>query len=83
MKKYVKPELYHEDFELTEHIAAGCNFLMNFATDTVPTCTAARSGTLFGDRNSCSWREATIWDYRNFAAISLACWDGNPIQFHS
>lgn len=29
MKSYVKPELYYESFELTEHIAGGCNAHVN------------------------------------------------------
>lgn len=29
MKTYVKPELYYENFELSEHIASGCSVVMN------------------------------------------------------
>ena len=30
MKKYVKPELFYESFELSQHIA-GCNLQINYA----------------------------------------------------
>lgn len=29
MKNYVKPELYFESFELTQHIAGDCGVIMN------------------------------------------------------
>lgn len=29
MKKYVKPDVVFEGFELSQHIAGGCNILMN------------------------------------------------------
>lgn len=42
MKTYVKPELFFESFELSQHIA-GCNLRLN---SEVQACTA--SGTIFG-----------------------------------
>lgn len=50
MKEYVKPELYYESFELSQHIA-GCNLTMVNNIDPV-TCTA--SGTI-GDETWGSW----------------------------
>lgn len=29
MKSYVKPQLYYENFELTQHIAGDCGVVMN------------------------------------------------------
>ena len=52
MKTYVKPELFFESFELSQHIA-GCSLQLN---NEVQTCTA--SGTIFGvtlDGTSESW----------------------------
>lgn len=52
MKTYVKPELYYENFELSQHIA-GCNLTMNVETLGEPAnCTA--SGTI-GIAESNSW----------------------------
>lgn len=31
MKKYVKPAIFLESFELTQHIAGNCEFVMNAA----------------------------------------------------
>lgn len=28
MKKYIKPALFYENFDLTEHVAAGCQIIM-------------------------------------------------------
>lgn len=33
MKKYVKPALFYENFDLTEHVAAGCQIIMNEELD--------------------------------------------------
>lgn len=49
MKEYVKPELYYESFELSQHIA-GCNLIMG-PTDPM-VCTA--SGNV-GKYNNDSW----------------------------
>lgn len=60
MKKYVKPELYYENFELSQHIAA-CGIDANF--DVNETCTAildkdfwyGTSDTVFSNgRDGCS-----------------------------
>ncbi len=50
MKEYVKPELYYESFELSQHIA-GCNLTMIESIDPVA-CTA--TGTI-GDENLRGW----------------------------
>ena len=33
MKKYVKPAIFLESFELTQHIAGNCEFVMNATAD--------------------------------------------------
>lgn len=50
MKEYVKPELYYESFELSQHIA-GCNLQM---LNTIETACAA-SGTIDGIGSSGAW----------------------------
>lgn len=52
MKEYVKPELYYESFELSQHIAA-CNLTMNSSSSTDPANCSA-SGTIGGDWSD-SW----------------------------
>ncbi len=44
MKKYVKPELYYESFELSQHIA-GCNLTLSMQDEYL--CTA--EGSVDGD----------------------------------
>ena len=52
MKTYVKPELYYESFELSQHIA-GCSLTMNVKTLGEPASCSA-SGTI-GKEYSESW----------------------------
>ncbi len=49
MKEYVKPELYYESFELSQHIA-GCNLTMS----TMDPMNCVASGTI-GDETCGSW----------------------------
>lgn len=42
MKKYVKPDVAFEGFDLSQHIAGGCTAMMNF--DTIETCETDGSG---------------------------------------
>ena len=50
MKEYVKPELYYESFELSQHIS-GCNLQMQNTIEAA--CTA--SGTIDGIGDSNAW----------------------------
>lgn len=72
MKTYVKPELYYENFELSEHIAGACadasKTVMNqYAVS--GTCNAFNGQKVFSDTPVCQWRE-TGWpnegNLRNF-----------------
>lgn len=54
MKKYVKPELFYESFELSQHIA-GCSLTI---TNSVDVLTCAANGTItdgFGGMESSAW----------------------------
>ena len=57
MKEYVKPELYYESFELSQHIA-GCNLQMQNTIE--DTCVA--SGTIDGIGSSSAWFVNGIMD---------------------
>lgn len=53
MKKYVKPELFYEQFELSKHIAS-CAWKLNQTPEIG--CVAEAEGcdfTLFGDQDTC------------------------------
>ena len=74
MKKYVKPELFYERFELTEHIAA-CAWDMNNLNK--ESCTASADEdyipdlvgqTLFMESTGCSLNPSNYADY---------CYHGN------
>ena len=47
MKKYVKPELYYENFELLQHIAA-CGIDVNFSSGTDYSCNPKLDGSFWG-----------------------------------
>ncbi len=47
MKKYVKPELYYENFELSQHIAA-CGIDVNFSSGTDYSCNPKLDGSFLG-----------------------------------
>lgn len=58
MKKYVKPELFYESFELAEQIAVGCssNVLVNYA-----------------DGNSCQADDFNGTGWTVFSTVNVNC----------
>lgn len=71
MKKYVKPELFYESFELSEQIALGCSELMSsLATlrDATKDCVVDLGGTtLLVDNATCTANPDKLEGYCYFA----------------
>lgn len=61
MKEYVKPELYYESFELSQHIA-GCNLQMKSTIEDA----CAASGTIDGIGSSDAWFVNGIANCKNW-----------------
>lgn len=69
MKKYVKPELFYESFELSEQIALGCSDLMSsLANFRDSGCTVDLGGTiLLVDNAACTADPDKLEGYCYFA----------------
>lgn len=64
MKKYVKPELFYEKFELSQHIAGTCAWVLNSAKgDCKASCEGMDDGTLFSSEIGCYFDSEVVEDY--------------------
>ena len=81
---YVKPMLYAETFQLTEHMAAGCGYRTNFGNG----CPIDEGGvTFFVNADSCSDDAVILWvgagvddesqrTIENLSLLNIKCYNG-------
>lgn len=64
MKKYVKPELFYEKFELSQHIAGTCVWVLNSANgECAASCEGMDNMTLFSSGVDCYFDSEVYENY--------------------